>query len=91
MNKLAKMITRLKREELLLLQKDLDSGNIEKAISMQLQNLGGTRQRTCPACGTNVEETSGLRLEFGPPDLRQQAFFDGTDCIQFFIKEHFRK
>lgn len=89
MNKLARMIDRLGKEELLLLQRDLDEGNIEKHISRRLQEYG--EHKACPTCGGAVDASSAVRLEFGPADLRQQAFFDAPDCLQFFIKNRLQK
>ncbi len=91
MNKLARIIQGLDHEELLLLQKDMDSGTIEKLISARLQELQEKHAKTCPVCGALVDPKTALRLEFGTPDLRRQAFFDAKDCLQFFMEHNLPK
>ena len=89
MNRLAKMIKSMNKQDLLLLQKDVDSGNIEKLIATQLEEIHKHEQKTCPVCGGTVNQ--GIKIEFGPRDLRMTATFDGPDCLQYFTEHTIRQ
>lgn len=90
MNRLAKLIDRLDRRELKLIQKDLEEGNLEMLVKRRLQAMEAGRESVCPVCGTTVPAKAGLLIQFGPKDLRQQARFDAVDCMNYFIKEKLR-
>ena len=93
MNKLAKIISELTYDELKLIKKDLNEGNIEKLINTRLQNLEEERGgAVCPVCNTAISdpENGALTLIFGPKDFRQKATFDAADCMEYFM-EHLKK
>jgi len=87
MNRLAALIHKLDVRDLLLVQKDLDSGNIEKLIAGKLAQEREKHGKTCPVCGAVIAPSSALKLEFGPPDLRKRAYFDAPDCLTWFVSE----
>lgn len=91
MNRLVRIIDSLDEHDLLLLQKDLDNGTIERLISRRLTELSQKRAKTCPVCEKRFLPEQGIRLEFGPPDLRKQAFFDGQDCLEYFVKQTWKQ
>ena len=86
MNKLVKIIGELGIEDLKLLQKDLQAGNIDRLIRTRLEQL--EQCKTCPTCGRELSpEQQKFAIEFGPRDLRQKAYFDEYDCLDYFLKE----
>jgi hypothetical protein len=86
MNRLSKIIEQLSMEDLKLLQKDLLAGNIEKLINARMQQL--ETRKTCPTCGHELRpEDMKFSIEFGPKDLRQRAFFDEYDCLEYFVQK----
>ena len=91
MNKLAKLIQQLPPNELVLIQKDVQTGTLQRLIDEELKKRQRGAKKTCPVCGTAVYQNQGIRLEFGPEDLRQQAHFDATDCLTHFIEHTLKK
>jgi predicted GNAT family acetyltransferase len=91
MNRLAKIITQLGPQELVLIQKDLEAGTLSKLVSHQLQEYQQGQKKVCPTCGKSVRSNSSFKLEFGSSDLRRQAHFDATDCLQHFIENTLKK
>lgn len=85
MNELSKIIKYLKYEDLILLKKDLDEGNLHKIIDSRLKIEKKEEVSTCPVCGMVVRRDKGLYLEFGK-EVRKRAIFDGVDCLNYFIK-----
>lgn len=91
MNKLAKLIGTLREEELRLIQKDVVSGNLENVIATRLAELRGHKDGVCPVCGADIPAGTGLKIQFGPADLRQQAKFDAPDCLKYFLENNIAK
>lgn len=86
MNRLAKIIDEMTKEDLLLLQKDLEAGNITKLIKQRIDGLEERKQ--CPTCGAELTKAEQkFSLEFGPRDLRQRAYFDEYDCLDYFLQK----
>lgn len=86
MNRLVKIIGEMSREDLMLLQKDLDAGNLHKLIQRRLGEMEPTK--SCPVCGSELTKNEQkYTLEFGPAGLRQRAYFDEYDCLQYFLKK----
>ncbi len=90
MNKLAKLIKELPPEELKLLKKDFEKGNLERLIKQREEEIIRNRITLCPVCSTPVKEGEGWHLQFGPSDFRKKATFDGPDCLIYFL-ERIRK
>ncbi|MBD3208987.1 hypothetical protein GF367_01030 [Candidatus Woesearchaeota archaeon] len=86
MNKLARLIERLPHTELLKLQKDLKTGNLDKLINNRLDDISPTKAKYCPICNAEVPEDN-LTLIFGPAAFRQKASFDGPDCLIYFLDQ----
>jgi len=85
MNKLARIIEDLDEEELNLIRKDLEAGNIARLINKKLQDRREEDfNKVCPVCHTPITEES-LTLIFGPKDLRKKASFCAMDCLEYFI------
>ena len=85
MNKLAQIIDQLTRHELELIKKDLEAGNIERLINKRLEEL--EQKKTCPTCGTELMTLEQkYAIEFGPRGLRQKAYFDELDCLDYFLR-----
>ena len=91
MNRLAKLFSELPHDDLLLIKKDLDSGNIARLLEKKINKAKAKRIVLCPICSTPIREGEGLHLRFGPPDFRKKATFDGTDCMQYFLENHMKK
>lgn len=92
MNKLSKIINDLSEEDLLKIKRDLISGNIDKLIEKKLETLRAHNfsSKQCPVCGGIISSDS-LVLEFGKPYIRRRAFFDGTDCLEYFVNTQIKK
>ncbi len=83
MNKLAQIIENLSFNELNLLKKDLDEGNIHKIINKKLRHEED-KVFTCPVCGAKVSKDKSFVLEFGK-EIRKRAVFDELDCLNYFL------
>jgi NAD-dependent SIR2 family protein deacetylase len=90
-NKLARLIAELDYNDLLLLKKDLNAGNIEKLITFHIKEKQNNRITSCPVCGGAVKEGEGFHLQFGPPELRKKVTFDGVDCMHYFFENMKKK
>ena len=92
MNKLAGLIKKMGEEELQLLKRDLVAGNIDKAVKKRMDELKYENfdEKRCPVCGGQITEDS-FKLEFGKLYLRRKAYFDGIDCLQYFIETKVKK
>ena len=87
MNKLADVIEHMDLEELEMIKKDLERGNIEKLIKKrQLEKLQEGRTKICPVCHSDVGENN-LTIIFGPEGLRKKASFCALDCLEYFIQK----
>jgi hypothetical protein len=85
MNRLAKVINELDNEELALLKKDLDEGNISRLIAQKIkESHESSWNRVCPVCQSPIKEES-MTLMFGPKDLRKKASFCAPDCLEYFL------
>lgn len=85
MNRLAALIEQLDAADLLLIQKDLQAGTIDRLVSRRLATL--ERHKTCATCGRDLEPgEQKYAIEFGPRDLRQKAWFDELDCLEHFLE-----
>lgn len=85
MNKLAKLIQGMSKEEIMLLNKDLIAGNLNKVITKRMKEFEvDYSEKFCPVCGGEIGEDSYV-LEFGKSYLRKRAHFDGIDCLSYFI------
>ena len=86
MNKLAKLIETMSRDDLLRLQKDFEKGTLHNLLHKQLESHVNNRIVLCPVCSTPVKEGEGYHLQFGNKgQLRKKATFDGIDCLQYFL------
>ncbi len=92
MNKLAKIINSLGEEDLLKIKRDLVAGNIDKLIEKKLTSLHEEKfdSKQCPICDGKIGADS-LMVEFGKPYLRRRAFFDGVDCLEYFLNSKLKK
>ncbi|MCA9478263.1 MAG: hypothetical protein KC535_03900 [Nanoarchaeota archaeon] len=85
MNKLAKLMESMTYEDLLLLQKDFERGNLHSILEKRIKERQANRITLCPVCSSPVKEGEGYHLQFGDPSLRKKATFDGIDCLQYFL------
>ena len=92
MNKLAKIINTLDKDDLIKIRRDLIAGNIDKVISKRLDEFSGLNfsNKQCPVCGGSIHNNSFV-LEFGSDYLRKRAFFDGVDCLEYFVVSKLKK
>jgi hypothetical protein len=85
MNRLAKLIESLDDDDLRLIKKDLQAGNIDRLINKRLQEREeADLNRVCPVCQSPIGEEN-LTLVFGPKDLRKKASFCALDCLEYFL------
>ena len=87
MNKLSKIITELNYEELKLIKKDLDEGNIKELIEQKIYDIENKKETICPVCHTTIIDIDNetLTLQFGPKGFRKKATFCATDCLEYFL------
>ena len=87
MNKLSKIIAELGYEDLKLLKKDLDEGNISRLIDEKITNIENKKETICPVCHSTLEDVDNdtFTLTFGPKGFRKKATFCATDCLDYFI------
>jgi hypothetical protein len=86
MNRLVRLISELSLEDLKLIQKDLQAGTLDRLVRTRIQQLD--QRKTCPTCGRElVVDEQKFAIEFGPRDLRQKAYFDEYDCLDYFLKQ----
>jgi len=87
MNKLARLINELDEEDLDLIRKDLEAGNLDKLIRQKLMEKQDQElNKVCPVCQTRIDDES-LTLIFGPKDFRKKANFCALDCLEYFIEK----
>ena len=91
MNKLAKIIKELPLEDIQLIKKDLEKGNIDKLIDQRVKEINANRITLCPVCSAPVKEGEGWHIQFGPVGLRKKATFDGADCLSYFLERNKKK
>jgi hypothetical protein len=86
MNKLTRLIEDLDEDDLRLLKRDLEAGNIEKLINNKIREKRlADYNKVCPVCQSPIDEES-LTLVFGPKGLRKKASFCAIDCLEYFIE-----
>lgn len=93
MNKLARIINELEYEEVKLIKKDIDTGNMENLINARLKKFEEEKAAAiCPICSTpiNNPENGALTLFFGPKNFRKKATFEAIDCMEYFT-QHLKK
>jgi hypothetical protein len=88
MNKLAELIRSLPPEDILLIKKDLDEGNVTRLITERIAELE-LPQRVCPVCNTSLDDDAPYILYFGT-GVGKKARFDALDCLQLFIDEQLK-
>jgi hypothetical protein len=85
MNKLAELIRNLPPEDVLLIKKDLEEGNLYRIIADRLAELE-LPQKVCPVCNAPLDDNAPYVLYFGN-GIRKKARFDALDCLEFFIDD----
>ena len=85
MNRLAALIKGLPREDLLLIQQDLDEGTLHTVVKERLAELE-LPQKVCPICNIPLDDDAPYVLYFGT-GVRKKARFDGMDCLQAFLDQ----
>jgi len=89
MNRLAALIRSLPEEDLLLIKRDLEEGNLGRLVQERMAELE-LPQHVCPVCNTPLEDDAPYFLFFGT-GVRKKARFDALDCLESFLndlKEH---
>lgn len=76
-------------EDLVRIQKDLDSGghHLMQLIQMKIAEIEREKVKTCATCGTSINPyfMDDYVLHFGRRDFKKRAFFCGTDCLKYFL------
>jgi hypothetical protein len=92
MNKLAKIIDNLDKDDLLKIKRDLIAGNIDKLIERKLNAYPEINfsEKQCPVCSAEISQDSFI-LEFGESYLRRKAYFDAADCLAYFVSTNLQK
>jgi hypothetical protein len=92
MNRLAKIIDGLDKEDLVKIKRDLIAGNIDRLIEKKLRTHDefNLSEKQCPVCGGDIDDGAFI-LEFGEAYLRRRAFFDAADCLEYFVQTKLKK
>jgi len=92
MNKLSKIINSLNEEDLLKIKRDLVAGNVDKLVEKKLSDIREVTysSKKCPVCDGVISSDSFI-LEFGKSYFRRRAFFDGVDCLEYFVSINLKK
>lgn len=92
MNKLSKLITEMEYEDLKLIKKDLDEGNITKILESKINEYENKKETICPVCHNvlNNPDNETFTLIFGEKGFRKKATFCATDCLEYFLS-HIKK
>ncbi|MCC7574680.1 hypothetical protein KO361_03760 [Candidatus Woesearchaeota archaeon] len=92
MNKLSRIISSLSEEDLLKIKRDLVAGNVDRLVEMRLSEFQEVKfsSKQCPVCGGKITNDSFV-LEFGKSYIRRRAFFDGLDCLEYFVSVKLKK
>ena len=85
MNKLAELINALPAQDVELIKKDLEEGNLNRVVTDRLAELE-MPQKVCPTCGSLLPDDAPYVLYFGKV-VRKKARFDALDCLEFFIDD----
>ncbi len=86
MNKLSKIINELGQDELMLIKKELDDGNLARIVTQKIRELREANlNKVCPVCQSPTDEDS-ITLIFGPRGLKKKASFCAVDCLEYFLK-----
>ena len=87
MNKLSKMIFEMEYEDLKLIKKDLDEGNISRIIEQKIKEKEQKKEIICPVCHNSFQDADDntFTLTFGEKSFRRKATFCATDCLEYFI------
>lgn len=85
MNKLAELIRTLPKEDLLLIKRDIEEGNLSRVLADRLEEIE-VPKRVCPVCNTPLDDNAPYILYFGTV-VRQKARFDGLDCLRTFLDD----
>ena len=88
MNKLAKLINQLEKNDLEKIKLDLETGSIKRIIEKRLET---PKIKICPVCNSNFPiENIKYSLIFGPERFKKRACFDELDCMEYFINNHIK-
>jgi len=87
MNKLSEIINSLNYEDLRMIEKDIEEGNVSKIVRKRIEQYERS-SKTCPVCYKEiVEGNEAFTLIFGSPDFKKKASFCALDCLEFFISK----
>ena len=82
------VVSSLKYDELINLQKDLYSGGskIRQLITNKIKEISATESRTCATCGSpiNLRLASEFTFIFGTSEQKKRASFCALDCMDYF-------
>lgn len=86
MNKLGRIIDNIPYEELLLLKRDLEIGNIERLINKRIEHFKTEKKIICATCNAEIADSGDnqFTLVFGPRDFKKRATFCAMDCMLYF-------
>lgn len=83
------VIDSLDYDELVKMQKDLDSGamHITKFVNDKILERQKEHDKVCTSCFSPISatNTNTFTLIFGPDDFRKKATFCAIDCLEEFL------
>ncbi|MFA5796926.1 MAG: hypothetical protein WC916_02735 [Candidatus Woesearchaeota archaeon] len=82
-------INNMNEDELLIFEKDLREGYIQKYLDRK-KEFYKIKGKQCPVCDNHVEEDCFVFI-WGEPSLRKKAHFCGIDCLEYFITNVIKK
>ncbi|MFP4568208.1 MAG: hypothetical protein ACLFN8_04660 [Candidatus Woesearchaeota archaeon] len=68
------------------------AGNVDRLVETRLCEFktSAFSSKQCPVCSAQITDES-LVLEFGKAYVRRRAFFDGVDCLEYFINTQLKQ
>lgn len=85
MNKLVRIIHEMRYEDLMKIRMDVEQGILRDLVEERIAFFED-ENKVCPTCH-NKPPADGFVLQFGPADLRQQAYCCALDCLEYFLKQ----
>lgn len=76
-------------EDIIRIQKDLDSGgtHLRELIQKRMVDMEREKVKICVTCGSSINPylTDDYVLHFGRHDFKKKATFCGSDCLKYFL------
>lgn len=87
--KMNEILGHLDYDELLRMNKDIDSGSLilKKLVKEKIDETKRQHETHCSICQSPIqpESTSNYTILFGPDSFKKKATFCALDCMEYFL------